>query len=59
MRPFSPRIIRFLRSEDAPTAMEYAVMLALVIVVVVGAVTLFGQKVSGSITNTVSSTGLQ
>jgi pilus assembly protein Flp/PilA len=37
---------RFLVSEDGPTATEYAVMLALIIIVAIGAITLLGQKVS-------------
>lgn len=34
----------FLVSEDGPTAVEYAVMLALIIVVCIGAVTTIGTK---------------
>lgn len=45
------RAIKFLVDESGPTAVEYAVMLALVIVVVVGAVTLIGGKVSSIFTN--------
>ncbi len=41
------RIRDFLRNEDGPTATEYAVMLALIIVVCIAAVTLLGQRVSG------------
>ena len=37
---------RFLVNEDGPTATEYAVMLALIIIVAIGAITLLGQKVS-------------
>ena len=40
------RIREFVRSEDGPTATEYAVMLALIIVVCIAAVTVFGQKVN-------------
>jgi len=39
-------IKRFLKSEDGPTATEYAVMLALIIVVALGAITILGTKVS-------------
>ncbi len=35
----------FLRSEDGPTATEYAVMLALIIIVALAAITLLGNKV--------------
>jgi pilus assembly protein Flp/PilA len=46
MKRFMERAGEFLRSEDGPTATEYAVMLALIIAVVIGAVTLLGEKVS-------------
>ncbi len=35
----------FLWSEDGPTATEYAVMLALIIIVALAAITLLGNKV--------------
>lgn len=38
-------IKRFLREEDGPTATEYAVMLALIIVVVIASVSALGSKV--------------
>ncbi len=41
----------FLRSEDGPTATEYAVMLALIILVCVAAITLIGGKVKTIFTN--------
>ncbi len=37
----------FLKSEDGPTATEYAVMLALIIVVALTAITGLGTTVSG------------
>jgi pilus assembly protein Flp/PilA len=37
---------RFLRDEDGPTAVEYAVMLALILVAAVVVVTTLGQNVS-------------
>ena len=43
-------IKRFLKSEDGPTATEYAVMLALIIVVSIGAITLLGTKVTDTFT---------
>jgi pilus assembly protein Flp/PilA len=39
-RPF----IRFLQSEDGPTAVEYAVMLALIVVVCIVAITTLGSN---------------
>jgi pilus assembly protein Flp/PilA len=38
--------VRFLREEDGPTAVEYAVMLALIIVVCVSAITALGSNVN-------------
>jgi pilus assembly protein Flp/PilA len=37
-------LVQFLTREDGPTAVEYAVMLALVIVVCIAAITTLGQK---------------
>ena len=41
-------IIRFLKREDGPTAVEYAVMLALIIVVCIIAITALGTNASGT-----------
>ena len=38
----------FLRSEEGPTATEYAVMLALIIVVCIAAITTLGQNASAN-----------
>ena len=43
---------RFLRSEDGPTATEYAVMLALIIVACIAAITALGGAVNTSFTQT-------
>ena len=40
----------FLQSEDGPTATEYAVMLALIIVAAIGSIQLVGTKVSDTFT---------
>jgi pilus assembly protein Flp/PilA len=37
-------VVNFLKNEDGPTAVEYAVMLALIIVVCIGAITTLGQN---------------
>ncbi len=37
----------FLRNEDGPTAVEYAVMLALIIVVCIAAITTLGSNANG------------
>jgi pilus assembly protein Flp/PilA len=36
--------VSFLKKEDGPTAVEYAVMLALIIVVCIAAITTLGQN---------------
>jgi pilus assembly protein Flp/PilA len=44
----------FLRREDGPTAVEYAVMLALIIVVCIGAISYIGSNANATF-NTVGS----
>ncbi len=51
MKALAFRIRDFLRNEDGPTATEYAVMLALIIVVCIAGVTLMGSTVSGVFDN--------
>jgi len=41
-------IVTFLKKEDGPTAVEYAVMLALIIVVCIGAITTLGQNTNNT-----------
>ena len=41
-------VSQLLRGESGPTAVEYAVMLALIIGVCIGAIGLFGTSASGS-----------
>jgi pilus assembly protein Flp/PilA len=42
------RALEFLRNEDGPTAVEYAVMLALIIVVCITAITALGTNASNT-----------
>ena len=51
------RLLRLIRDESGPTAVEYAVMLALIIGVCIGAVGFFGSTASGSWTDTSSKLG--
>jgi pilus assembly protein Flp/PilA len=44
MRKFLTNVANFVKSEDGPTAVEYAVMLALIIVVCIGAIQLIGTN---------------
>jgi pilus assembly protein Flp/PilA len=48
-------ISNFLVSEDGPTAVEYAVMLGLIVVAIVGVVSSLAKSMSGTF-STVSST---
>ena len=44
MRKFGQHLVSFLKNEDGPTAVEYAVMLALIIVVCIAAITALGKN---------------
>ena len=53
-------VVNFLRREDGPTAVEYAVMLALIVVVCIAAITALGSNANGTFTKistTVNSSG--
>ena len=52
MSAFVAQVRNFLQAEDGPTAVEYAVMLALIVVVCIGAITTLGQNASGTFENT-------
>jgi pilus assembly protein Flp/PilA len=41
-------VVQFLQREDGPTAVEYAVMLALIIVVCISAITTLGGNASST-----------
>jgi pilus assembly protein Flp/PilA len=55
MRDAISKVQRFVVSEDGPTAVEYAVMLGLIVVAIVGVVSSLAKSVSGTF-STVSST---
>jgi pilus assembly protein Flp/PilA len=42
VRSLHQTLMRLLRSEDGPTAVEYAILLAVIAVSVIGALSLFG-----------------
>jgi pilus assembly protein Flp/PilA len=48
MRTFGQALVNFLKAEDGPTAVEYAVMLALIIVVCITAITALGSNSSNT-----------
>jgi pilus assembly protein Flp/PilA len=51
MNRWMKKLVHFLRKEDGPTAVEYAVMLALIIVVCLVAITTLGQQVNNTFSN--------
>jgi len=51
MRKWLSRAEHFLRAEDGPTAVEYAVMLALIIVVCITAISTLGSNANGTFSN--------
>jgi pilus assembly protein Flp/PilA len=48
MRRFSQALVSFLKDESGPTAVEYAVMLALIIVVCITAITTLGTNANNT-----------
>lgn len=50
MKSLATKVARFLKSEDGPTAVEYAVMLALIIVVALAAIGTIGTTTSDTFT---------
>ena len=50
-------VANFLKSEDGPTAVEYAVMLALIIVVCIQAVTTLGGNANKTFTTAAKAAG--
>jgi pilus assembly protein Flp/PilA len=51
MRTWYQSVVRFLNAEDGPTAVEYAVMLALIIVVCITAITALGTNANKVFSN--------
>jgi pilus assembly protein Flp/PilA len=48
MRSMTKSFVKFLKREDGPTAVEYAVMLALIVVVCIAAITAIGTSASST-----------
>jgi pilus assembly protein Flp/PilA len=57
MRDVMSKVQRFVVSEDGPTAVEYAVMLGLIVVAIVGVVGSLAKSVSGTFSTVSSSLG--
>ena len=48
MKSIVSKVQRFLKSEDGPTAVEYAIMLALIVIVCLTAIQAIGQNAADS-----------
>jgi pilus assembly protein Flp/PilA len=60
MQKIKQALVNFLKAEDGPTAVEYAVMLALIIVVCIAAISALGSNAANTfnlVANTVDTTG--
>jgi pilus assembly protein Flp/PilA len=57
MRKFMSNLVNFVQNEDGPTAVEYAVMLALIIVVCIGAIQLIGTNANSQFTTVANTLG--
>jgi pilus assembly protein Flp/PilA len=60
MQKLKNAVVNFMKREDGPTAVEYAVMMALIIVVCITAITALGtnaNKTFTSVSNTIGGTG--
>ena len=59
LAPITRRIVEFIKQEDGATAVEYAVMLALIIVVCFIAVTAIGQNTSSNFNSQIITSALK
>jgi pilus assembly protein Flp/PilA len=57
MQAFATKVRHFLTSEDGPTAVEYAVMLALIVVVCITVVGTLGKTVNNTFSSANSAVG--
>jgi pilus assembly protein Flp/PilA len=60
MKNLTQAVVNFMKREDGPTAVEYAVMLALIIVVCITAITALGtnaNKTFTSVSNSIAAAG--
>ena len=48
MKKFAQAVVSFVKNEDGPTAVEYAVMLALIVVVCITAITTLGTNANNT-----------
>jgi pilus assembly protein Flp/PilA len=58
MRQWFAKVQGFLKDEDGPTAVEYAVMLALIIVVCIAAISTLGSNANNTFNNVALNTAV-
>ena len=57
MKKFAQAVVNFVKNEDGPTAVEYAVMLALIVVVCITAITTLGTNANNTFSYTANVIG--
>ena len=57
MKSLAQKVQRFLASEDGPTAVEYAVMLALIVIVCLTAIQAIGTNANSTFNNVAQQLG--
>ena len=57
MKNIARLVVDFVKNEDGPTAVEYAVMLALIVVVCISAITALGSNANKTFSNVALNTG--
>ncbi len=57
MKTFTNAFVSFIKDESGPTAVEYAVMLALIIVVCLAAITTLGSNANNTFSTVASKIG--
>jgi pilus assembly protein Flp/PilA len=57
MKKFAQAVVNFVKNEDGPTAVEYAVMLALIVVVCITAITTLGTNANNTFSYTADKLG--
>ena len=58
MRTWFKKVAHFVQAEDGPTAVEYAVMLALIVVVCITAITALGSNANNVFNNVALNTAV-
>ncbi len=56
MRQITKKFVEFMKREDGPTAVEYAVMLALIVVVCIAAITTLGSNANNTFSSIAANT---